>query len=77
MVSKTCSTTKHGSFAMFCVSQEVYFRATQLGLESLARVARQTAEHIPLGDQLEGYSAQFACAYIRITYGRHFCMVCV
>ena len=30
------------------LSQDVYFRATQLGLDSLAKTARQTAQQIPL-----------------------------
>ena len=37
-----------------CVSQDVHFRAVQLGNEGLAEEAKETAEQLPLGDQLEG-----------------------
>ena len=36
------------------VSQDVHFRAVQLGDEQLAETARQTAEQLALRDQLEG-----------------------
>ena len=36
------------------VSQDVHFRAVQLGDEQLAETAQQTAEQLALRDQLEG-----------------------